>query len=152
MARAFGSYPTGRWFKSDFRYQESLPIGGLVLRPVGQAVKTRPFHGCNMGSIPVRVTKRKETHSVRLFLFAAPVPQAARRRKSKLYLVPSLHRRMSSYTPPPRCSFAPANRFRVVNPCTKHYLSPRHPVIEPTFGVAPNVATKDQETPMPFHS
>ena len=24
--------------------------------PVGQAVKTRPFHGCNMGSIPVRVT------------------------------------------------------------------------------------------------
>ena len=25
--------------------------------PVGQAVKTRPFHGCNMGSIPVRVTK-----------------------------------------------------------------------------------------------
>ena len=28
-----------------------------VLWPVGQAVKTRPFHGCNMGSIPVRVTK-----------------------------------------------------------------------------------------------
>ena len=27
------------------------------MRPVGQAVKTRPFHGCNMGSIPVRVTK-----------------------------------------------------------------------------------------------
>ena len=27
--------------------------------PVGQAVKTRPFHGCNMGSIPVRVTKQK---------------------------------------------------------------------------------------------
>ena len=21
LARAFGSYPTGRWFKSDFRYQ-----------------------------------------------------------------------------------------------------------------------------------
>ena len=26
-------------------------------RPVGQAVKTPPFHGGNMGSIPVRVTK-----------------------------------------------------------------------------------------------
>ena len=24
--------------------------------PVGQVVKTRPFHGCNMGSSPVRVT------------------------------------------------------------------------------------------------
>ena len=29
-------------------------------RPVGQAVKTRPFHGCNMGSIPVRVTKKEQ--------------------------------------------------------------------------------------------
>ena len=48
LARASGSYPAGRWFKSDIRYQT---------RPVGQAVKTRPFHGCNMGSIPVRVTK-----------------------------------------------------------------------------------------------
>ena len=26
------------------------------IRPVGQVVKTRPFHGCNMGSNPVRVT------------------------------------------------------------------------------------------------
>ncbi len=26
-------------------------------RPVGQKVKTPPFHGGNMGSIPVRVTK-----------------------------------------------------------------------------------------------
>ena len=28
-------------------------------RPVGQAVKTPPFHGGNMGSIPVRVTKKR---------------------------------------------------------------------------------------------
>ena len=28
-------------------------------RPVGQAVKTPPFHGGNMGSIPVRVTSKK---------------------------------------------------------------------------------------------
>ncbi len=60
MARALGSYPNGRWFKSDFRYQSYPPISADNFknrRPVGQAVKTRPFHGCNMGSIPVRVTK-----------------------------------------------------------------------------------------------
>ena len=34
-----------------------------------------------------------------------------------------------------------ANRFRAVNPCTKNYLSPRHPVGEPIFGVVPNGAT-----------
>ena len=50
LARAIGSYPIGHGFKSSFRYH---------FRPVGQAVKTRPFHGCNMGSIPVRVTKIK---------------------------------------------------------------------------------------------
>ena len=31
----------------------------LPFRPVGQAVKTPPFHGGNMGSIPVRVTTRQ---------------------------------------------------------------------------------------------
>ena len=30
-------------------------------RPVGQAVKTPPFHGGNMGSIPVRVIKNTPT-------------------------------------------------------------------------------------------
>ena len=39
-------------------------------RPVGQAVKTPPFHGGNMGSIPVRVTKKDRHTSVCLsFLF-----------------------------------------------------------------------------------
>ena len=33
-----------------------VPFKGTLLRPVGQVVKTRPFHGCNMGSSPVRVT------------------------------------------------------------------------------------------------
>ena len=47
LARALGSYPGCRWFKSDCRYH---------FRPVGQAVKTSPFHGGIMGSIPVRVT------------------------------------------------------------------------------------------------
>ena len=48
MARAFGSYPKCRRFKSYFRYH---------IWPGGQAVKTPPFHGGNTGSIPVRVTK-----------------------------------------------------------------------------------------------
>ena len=49
LARVLGSYPIGRWFKSYCRYH--------FKRPVGQAVKTSPFHGGIMGSIPVRVTK-----------------------------------------------------------------------------------------------
>ena len=36
-------------------------------RPVGQAVKTPPFHGGNMGSIPVRVTKE---NTARMFVLA----------------------------------------------------------------------------------
>ena len=61
MARACGSYPQCHRFKSSRRYQtgEMLRhLSGVPLerRPVGQEVKTRPFHGCNMGSNPVRVT------------------------------------------------------------------------------------------------
>ena len=37
-------------------------------RPVGQAVKTPPFHGGNMGSIPVRVTKKRR-HLLGVFFF-----------------------------------------------------------------------------------
>ena len=50
LARVLGSYPIGRWFESCCRYHS---------RPVGQAVKTPPFHGGIMGSIPVRVTIQK---------------------------------------------------------------------------------------------
>ena len=57
VARATGSYPVGRKFKSHCRYH---------IWPVGQAVKTPPFHGGNMGSIPVRVTKKD---NVRTFKF-----------------------------------------------------------------------------------
>ena len=45
-------------------------------RPVGQAVKTPPFHGGNMGSSPVRVTSNnlnrtplKKMRGVRFFFF-----------------------------------------------------------------------------------
>ena len=76
LARASGSYPAGRWFKSDFRYHSYPPIflaDNFSNRPVGQAVKTRPFHGCNMGSIPVRVTiKRQTLHKGCLFFYCAP--------------------------------------------------------------------------------
>ena len=47
LARVLGSYPIGRWFESCCRYHPW---------PVGQEVKTPPFHGGIMGSIPVRVT------------------------------------------------------------------------------------------------
>ena len=36
-----------------------------TIRPVGQEVKTPPFHGSNMGSIPVRVTKRNKSELFR---------------------------------------------------------------------------------------
>ena len=64
MARASGSYPAGRWFKSDIRYHSRL---------VGQAVKTRPFHGCNSGSIPLRVTNEKKTPDEGVFFSLVPL-------------------------------------------------------------------------------
>ena len=36
-------------------------------RPLGQAVKTPPFHGGNMGSIPVGVTKKEEHTQTSVF-------------------------------------------------------------------------------------
>ena len=53
LARVLGSYPIGRWFKSSCRYQTNL------IWPVGQAVKTPPFHGGNRSSILLRVTKKE---------------------------------------------------------------------------------------------
>ena len=35
--------------------------GWITIRPVGQAVKTPPFHGGIRGSIPLRVTKIMQT-------------------------------------------------------------------------------------------
>ena len=64
LARACGSYPQCHRFESSRRYHHRrdvkasrrYPSRETLLRPVGQVVKTRPFHGCNMGSSPVRVT------------------------------------------------------------------------------------------------
>ena len=63
LARACGSYPQCHRFKSSRRYHVRRDASASLRnpldsqkRPVGQVVKTRPFHGCNMGSNPVRVT------------------------------------------------------------------------------------------------
>ena len=46
-------------------------------RPVGQAVKTPPFHGGNMGSIPVRVTNTKAPmQSHRCFCIGDPYEES----------------------------------------------------------------------------
>ena len=65
MVRASGSYPEGHKFESHRRYHDNnTEQSGLhrkrasAVRPVGQAVKTPPFHGGNMGSSPVRVTSK----------------------------------------------------------------------------------------------
>ena len=54
MVIAAGSYPAGRWFESDRRYHKTNAV--RYTRPLGQAVKTSPFHGGNRGSIPLGVT------------------------------------------------------------------------------------------------
>ena len=65
MVRAAGSYPAGRWFESDRRYHYTpLP------RPLGQAVKTSPFHGGNTSSSLVGVTKLKRVNPVLSGLYA----------------------------------------------------------------------------------
>ena len=52
-----------------------------AIRPVGQAAKTPPSQGGNMGSIPVRVTtKKKHLLSQVLFSLYAALPYAARYR------------------------------------------------------------------------
>ena len=50
--RVVGSSPTrGVRLKS----RDKIPDGIEAMRPLGQAVKTPPFHGGNMGSNPVGV-------------------------------------------------------------------------------------------------
>ena len=49
-------------------------------RPVGQAVKTPPFHGGNMGSIPVRVTMRRIPMLLHRDFFRS-LPTAEKKRK-----------------------------------------------------------------------
>ena len=56
LARALGSYPGCHRFKSSRRYQNGSAYTLPAIWPVGQVVKTPPFHGGIMGSNPVPVT------------------------------------------------------------------------------------------------
>ena len=64
MARVLGSYPIGRWFEPNCRYQprsaKSRRADAAATRLHGQAVKTSTFHGGNSGSIPDEVTETAE--------------------------------------------------------------------------------------------
>ena len=65
LARALGSYPGCHRFKSSYRHH----LSPVKIWPVGQEVKTTPFHGVIMGSIPVRVipTESFKTAQIRCF-------------------------------------------------------------------------------------
>ena len=81
-------------------------------RPVGQAVKTPPFHGGNMGSIPVRVTMKRLPTPLgvgSLFISGLPVRESKRpggqwpqpiSHDSFLRIVTSLTRPVSAACPP----------------------------------------------------
>ena len=70
LARACGSYPQCPRFESRCRYHKRRSLNTApFIRPVGQAVKTPPFHGGNMGSIPVRVTKKQKPTEWLAFAF-----------------------------------------------------------------------------------
>ncbi len=59
-----------------------------AMRPVGQAVKTSPSHGENMGSIPVRVTKIKTHTDVCVFCIYMQIVEKAQviMRISKIFV------------------------------------------------------------------
>ena len=67
LARACGSYPQCRRFKSHYRHQ----YGPVVKRP-----KTPPFHGGNTSSNLVRVTKKEVTFGKQKLLLFLSKPQA----------------------------------------------------------------------------
>ena len=96
LARALGSYPKGRGFKSNFRYH-----GNHVAMPWpgGQAAKTPPFHGGNTGSIPVRVTIQKASLKRLAFLFFYLDFRAAALSLSSRIVVSRVSTRLTSETP-----------------------------------------------------
>ena len=59
LARANGSYPLGRWFKSTCRYHRICGQPFPAYGPLVKRSKTPPFHGGNRGSIPLGVTKMR---------------------------------------------------------------------------------------------
>ena len=114
LARAFGSYPKCRWFKSICRYQW----------PDGQEVKTPPFHGGITSSILVRVTMENKVIP-RLFggsfLFLGRIAQLVRafasHARGRGFESPCVHQRQAaapSSTPHKvRCAFFAPTPTRV---------------------------------------
>ena len=94
LARACGSYPQCPRFESRCRYQiKAQPFDCAFLWPVGQVVKTPPFHGGNMGSSPVRVTTPLRTSYCSQRLFSIRTKAVARFfRRSSLPAHPRLRR------------------------------------------------------------
>ncbi len=83
LARACGSYPQCPRFESRCRYH---PEGAAFspapsLRPVGQVVKTPPFHGGNMGSSPVRVTKKERVRTGLSLFWCRGMPKGFPRKR-----------------------------------------------------------------------
>ena len=77
------SKKTSTFFQKGIAFLKALCYNITVppIRPVGQAVKTLASHAGNMGSIPVRVTKKKQTPHLRcLLLFGDPCSGSTQRR------------------------------------------------------------------------
>ena len=78
MARAHGSYPWCHWFKSSCRYHIAS-ARAEALRPVGQVVKTPPFHGGNTSSSLVRVTNANTRVSHQHIVLSGGIAQPVER-------------------------------------------------------------------------
>ena len=66
------------FFAKPLAFSEKMCYNTTVrkTRPVGQAAKTSPSHGENMGSIPVRVTNKSTPNGV-LFCFICSTRHSA---------------------------------------------------------------------------
>ena len=82
MARASGSYPAGRWFKSDFRYH-STKCGFLSAfcqyGPLVKRLRHRPFTAVTGVRFSYGSPKKNRSTSVLLFFFGDLISIIARR-------------------------------------------------------------------------
>ena len=76
LARAFGSYPTGRWFKSDFRYQPFLRLSQITFRllsdvhgPLVKRLRHGPFTAVTWVRFPYGSPKKAIALAVAFLLY-----------------------------------------------------------------------------------
>ena len=98
-------------------------------RPVGQKVKTPPFHGGNMGSIPVRVTKKETIHSDGFFFGYLYVEPGASGSTARKFCAPAQRRHIV-----PPVLAAGQNNFRVARSRLRRRSIP---VLSPATCAAP---------------